>query len=217
MHLLACFPGRKMFVLRTCPFVFSSFPFFGSDAFGWACVRIGDEQRDSSRFWDVSLAIDLCFPIAIDETTPPHTHIEKNTRFLCCCIFFLPYAHSIFSSLPDRNSFKNHTQPNVSLTVQMETELAQKHIPWFYLVNLQAHQTVSCWPSEWVSARSSGWYSIQCIHTVSTGWAIQRITRFYLPRETTKICHYLILKMRLPAPRAAQAPPALIATHCSSM
>lgn len=90
MHLLACFPGRKMFVLRTCPFVFSSFPFFGSDAFGWACVRIGDEQRDSSRFWDVSLAIDLCFPIAIDETTPPHTHIEKNTRFLCCCIFFYP-------------------------------------------------------------------------------------------------------------------------------
>ena len=25
MHLLACFPGRKMFVLRTCPIVFNSF------------------------------------------------------------------------------------------------------------------------------------------------------------------------------------------------
>lgn len=54
-----------------------------------------------------------------------------------------------------------------------------------------AHQTVSCWPSEWVSAGSSGWYSIQCIHSFSTGWAIQRITRFYLPWEMTTICHYL--------------------------
>lgn len=29
----------------------------------------------------------------------------------------------------------------------------------------RAHQTASCWPSEWVSARWSGWYSIQRIHT----------------------------------------------------
>lgn len=43
MHLLACFPGRKMFVLRTCPVVFSS---FCPNTFGWDCVRSGDEQRD---------------------------------------------------------------------------------------------------------------------------------------------------------------------------
>lgn len=36
------------------------------------------------------------------------------------------------------------------------------------------------------------WLIFNPMHShISTGWAIQRITRFYLPWEMTKICHYL--------------------------
>lgn len=83
MHLFACFPGRKMFVLTTCPFVFSS---FCPNAFGWG---VG-----------MSRAIEY---LLRSEMTPSKRHIVK-TRF-----YVFPYRHQPLLSDTIRFKVKHDT------------------------------------------------------------------------------------------------------------
>lgn len=129
--------------------------------------------------------------------------------------FFILFSFSTVTCLPDEIPLNDIVPLNISL-VEMENQVATHSM----ILPCESRSSSNCIMLAFrVGVCRIKWLIFNPMHShISTGWAIQRITRFYLPWEMTMICHYLwSLKMRLPTPRIAQAPPALILTHSPSL